>query len=92
MFEVKDQWWVVQSNWLNYDFDYIGRFENLSSAYDLICNKCNVENKIGHFNKTSRFNYFFYHTKKTVPLVEKICKEDIFKYRYKYKYNYKYLL
>lgn len=83
-FEIRNEWWVVQSNWLNSDLDHVGRFENLNLTYELICNKCNLKNKIQHINKTKHFHYSFYYNKEMIYLVEKICKKDINKFKYSY--------
>ena len=65
--------------------DFIGRFENMSSDFNSICNHIKIVSNLPQINK-SRFdnNHFLeYYTKKTIDLVYEAFLPDIVLFNYK---------
>jgi hypothetical protein len=67
-------------------FDYIGRFEDLTNTYEYLCKRLNIRNVVlPHTNKTSSGIYQNYYDKKTIELVKKKYKLDIELFNYDFK-------
>jgi len=76
--------------------DYLGRFENLKSEFDLICDKAGLDlklphlNRVGHYSgeveehKPTKIHYSEYYTQELIDIVTKRCKPDIEKFNYDY--------
>lgn len=65
--------------------DYIGKFETLSTNWEVISERLNVSKKLPHMNKTKRdTGYRDMYGKKTREAVEKLYNKDlkIFKYHF----------
>jgi chondroitin 4-sulfotransferase 11 len=66
-----------QSSWAK-EVDFIGRFENLQSDFDLICQRIGLpKNQLNKINKTIHKNYAHYYDDKTRKIIEKKYAEDI---------------
>jgi hypothetical protein len=66
-------------------FDYIGRFEDLSGTYQYLCKKLGVPcAAIPHTNQTSFERHWDYYDQDTLELVQNLYREDIelFDYRF----------
>ncbi len=75
-----------QINWIPDDIDFIGRYENLQSDFDKICDKLDIgRRKILHINKTNHKNYWEYYTDEIYDVVTKFYKDDIERFGYKFK-------
>lgn len=64
--------------------DFIGRYENLNSAWNVITNKINFHHKLPHKNATIHKNYVQYYDKNTIKLVENLYLEEIEFLNYKF--------
>ena len=64
--------------------DFVGKFENLKTDFDIICNKLNLENQLPHFNQSSKKSYKEYYSQRTKALVEEHYREDIKLLDYKF--------
>ena len=76
--------------------DHIGRFENLQSEFDLICNKSNLNlelphvNRVGHYSGEAvehppvKIHYSEYYNQELVDIVASRCKADIEAFNYDY--------
>lgn len=68
--------------------DFIGRFENLNSDFDIICNELGIENNLPHVNNTEydkdndNDNYKDYYTNYSKNKVARLFYNDIVKYKY----------
>ena len=65
--------------------DFIGKFENLESDYDYICEKLNIkDHKLPHKNKSKRKNYREYYNDSTKQIIADWYKKDIDYFNYKF--------
>ena len=75
--------WNPQINFLPFDPDYIGRFENLQEDLDNICNQINIpKQQLPHTNKTNHKPYREYYNDHTIKMVQEIYKGDLQKFNY----------
>ena len=66
------------------EMDFIGKYENLQSDFEKLCNKLNMEPKeLPLYRKSNREkNYRKYFTKDTKKIIEEFYKEDINNFNY----------
>ena len=63
--------------------DYIGRFENLSEEFDIICKKIGITTpKLKHLNNRPHKPYQSYYTDKTAEIIYNTYKQDIDYFNY----------
>jgi len=68
--------------WLN-GCDYVGRFENLQSDFDVICNKLNFKKRqVGKLNASIHKDYREYYDQETIDFVARMHKKTIDQYGY----------
>lgn len=65
--------------------DFIGRFENLTSDINFLCQKFGIENpQIMHLNKNKRRHYRDYYNDETRDLVSEKYSQDILNFKYNF--------
>ena len=64
--------------------DFIGKFENLETDFNLICEKLNLTAKLPHLNSTTHDHYSKYYTSKSRNIIEDWFKDDIIMFDYKF--------
>ena len=65
--------------------DFIGKFENLISDFDLIAKKVNLgKYDLIHLNRTKRKHYKEYYDEKTYEIVKTHYKEDLERFNYEF--------
>ena len=80
--------WTVDNNFvLQKDFvtddsgkivvNFIGRYENLSEDFQIICDRLNLNASLPHTNKSPRKSYRQYYNSYTKKLLEEYYQEDI---------------
>jgi len=62
--------------------DFVGRFENINSDFQLIAERIGIDVSLPHRNSTSHRDYRAYYTPETVGLIETIYKKDIAAFDY----------
>jgi len=79
------QYKFICDNKKNIMVDYIGRFENLSNDWKVICDKINIPIKeLPIARKSEHKNYRFYYDKETKDRISKLYKEDIKLFNYEF--------
>lgn len=78
-----------QYNWITNNkgdcvLDFLGRFENLNSDFNEICNILGIKEKLPHLRETKHSNYRKYYNKETKNIVKKIYEKDIKTFNYKF--------
>ena len=74
-----------QMYWIDKKIDFIGRFENLQSDFNIVCDKIGIENKnLSWENKSKHKHYTEYYNDRTRKIVGKIYKKDIIYFGYKF--------
>jgi hypothetical protein len=93
-FEDYIQWRVTEDRKLQKDFvcdesgellvDFVGKYENLESDFQKICNTLEIDGTLPHLNRSIHRDYKSYYTEKSVRLIEEHFEEDIdfFQYRF----------
>jgi hypothetical protein len=72
--------------WIDMSVDFIGRYENLQSDFDIVCKIIGIEPRVlpqvglG----ISRAHYSTFYDKETIDIVSEFYKEDIEYYNYRY--------
>jgi len=62
---------------LEFEVDYIGRYENLEEDFQLICNRLNIVTDLPHFNSSDiEKHWSSFYTPKTLRIVEEVYQED----------------
>lgn len=85
-----ENWTRPQIDWTldskgNYDYSYIGKFENLPEAWNNISNRLKlIDVALRHDYKTKRKPYQDYYNKHTAKLIQDFCKKDIEMFDYKF--------
>ncbi len=64
--------------------DFIGKYENLDSAWDYICNQIGVNLEIDRRMISYRKGYREYYSPKTIKIVEEIYQKDILNFNYEF--------
>jgi len=64
--------------------DYIGRFENYSKDWGVVCNYLNISLPLPHLNYSQHYSYTKYYTPELVDIVAKEFREDIRTFLYEY--------
>lgn len=76
--------------------DHIGRFEDLNSEFDLICEKAGIDCNLPYLNHTGHYSaqpkkhdpvkipYSEYYNQELIDIVAERCKEDIDRFGYDY--------
>lgn len=64
--------------------DFIGRFENIQTDFEFICNKLNTPIKLENRMKTPHRHYTYYYDDELKNLVAEKYKKDIEYFNYKY--------
>lgn len=62
--------------------DFVGRFENLNSDFELVCQKVGVRAQLPHTNKTERTAYRDYYDEETKGLTAQLYAKDIERFGY----------
>jgi uncharacterized protein YozE (UPF0346 family) len=57
--------------------DFIGRYENLSEDFQIVCDKLNLNASLPHANKSQRKTYQKYYNPHTRKVLEECYQEDI---------------
>jgi len=73
---------LKQTDFLNDDVDYIGRFENLNICFDVVCQKIGISLKLPHVNASNHKNYRHYYTDENKKLIENYCSKEIERFNY----------
>lgn len=64
---------------------FIGRFENLQSDFDIVCDKIGIPRiKLERINKTKHTHYTDYYNNETRDIVSQLCAKDIEYFGYKF--------
>lgn len=64
--------------------DFIGRMENFSSDFNVLCGKIGVKTKLSHLNKTKHPDYHQYYDDQTKELVSRIYQKDLENFNYSF--------
>ena len=82
----RSQHTFITDNKGNLIVDFIGRFENLPSDFDLICEKTGIPKcRLSHINKGTRErNYRKYYSEKTKMMIAERFKKDIELFGYRF--------
>jgi len=76
---------LPQTNWLDKDIDFIGRFENLADDWKTICELIKMKyNVLKKTNTTKHLHYSTYYTPKMVDQTAFFYAEDIERFNYKF--------
>ena len=59
------------------ELDFVGRFENFQSDFDVVCEKLKIKLSVNIDNVTDHKHYSEYYDVETVELFKKCCKEEI---------------
>lgn len=62
--------------------DFIGRFENLNSDFESICNRLGLTSELPHKNSSGGKSYLSQYTPTTKEMVRDLCAVDIKHFRY----------
>jgi hypothetical protein len=67
--------------------NYVARFENLSSDYEVICNRIGLHNQLQHINQSDAKSkpYWNYYTEETARIVADVYAEDIERFDYHFR-------
>tara|TARA_R110002051_G_scaffold11260_1_gene41206 strand:- start:773 stop:2194 length:1422 start_codon:yes stop_codon:yes gene_type:complete len=77
---------INQSDFINSNMDYVGRFENLESDFKKICTTLNLNPpKLEHLNTTNHKPYWEYYDEETRGIVARRYEKDIETFGYKFK-------
>lgn len=72
--------------WTQEDLSFIGRFENLQSDFNHICEKINYpKTSLTHLNTSNRNHYSEYYTEKSKNIVGNFYEQDIINFKYSFK-------
>jgi chondroitin 4-sulfotransferase 11 len=77
-----------QINWFEekYKYNYVMRYENLESDFNIICQKLNLKDvKLKHINKSQHKHYIEYYDQESINIVYKQYLKDIKYFNYKFK-------
>jgi chondroitin 4-sulfotransferase 11 len=67
-----------QMYWMSDGYDFIGRFENIKTDFEIVCERIGLKKKkLKHRNKTKHRHYIQYYTPETIKIVQRIYKEDL---------------
>ena len=75
---------IKQSEYLDIDVDFIGRYENLQDDFDYVCGQLNIDShKLPHYNKSKEHNHWeSYYTDELKEIVYEFFKEDFERFEY----------
>jgi len=76
---------IKQSEYIDIDVDFIGRYENLQDDFDYVCGQLNiVSHKLPHYNKSTEHNdWESYYTDELKEIVYNFFKEDFERFDYR---------
>tara|TARA_B100001059_G_scaffold218559_1_gene238849 strand:- start:805 stop:1341 length:537 start_codon:yes stop_codon:yes gene_type:complete len=75
----------LNSDYIDEDLDFIGRFENLQEDFDFICGKLNINRRtLPHKNKSNHEHYTKYHDEETKSIISKKFAIDLERFNYKF--------
>ena len=82
-------WSMAQIDWSKnsdgqYDFDYLGKFENMQNVWSDIQDLLSLKINLPHEYKVNRRDYKDYYTSDLVDRVENFAKKDIEHFDYEY--------
>ena len=73
------------SDWVE-GLSFIGKFENLQTDFNAICEKINISpRQLPHTNRSSRQHYSKYYNTNTKDIVSELCAKDIERFNYSFK-------
>ena len=64
--------------------DFIGRFENLETDWNYICNKLRVDNKLKFLYSTNHKPYYEYYDSESIEIINKFYTNDIKTFNYEF--------
>lgn len=64
--------------------DFVGKYENLSEDFRVICDAIGIPMKLPHINQTSHADYREYYSPESIELVAKMCYRDIELFNYSF--------
>lgn len=73
-----------QAYWLDSDINFIGRFENLESDFQHICEQIDVDVTLPHINRIEHNHYRNYYTIETRDWIAELYKDDIRLFEYEF--------
>jgi len=74
-----------QTDWISPEIDFVGRFENLQTDFDNVCNKLNIKpSKLPHKLKTNHPHYTDEFNSKASRFVAELFVDDIEQFKYKF--------
>jgi len=63
--------------------DFIGRYENIVSDFDVVCNKIELyDGRLEHRNKSSHKHYSAYYDEQSVSIIEKLFSIELEEFQY----------
>ena len=75
----------LNSDYIDEDLDFIGRFENLQKDFDFICDKLDISRRaLPHKNKSNHEHYTKYYDEETKSIISKRFAIDLERFNYKF--------